>query len=77
MVADQLSSQLFTPVSSCKSRLGWLHNIIGLSIKGWTFTSSVNMKPQFLHQYLVFFNKFLKKIIDHTSTNILTQKSRF
>ena len=27
--------------------------------------------------YLVFFNIFLKKIKDHTSTNILTQKSRF
>ena len=35
------------------------------------------MKLRFLRQKLGFFNNFFKKIKDHTSTNILTQKSRF
>ena len=54
-----------------------LHNIMGLSIKGETFTFGKNAKERFLRQYLVFFNIYFYKIKYHTSINILSQKSRF
>ena len=62
MVTDQLSSQFFISVKSRESHLGWLCNIIGLSIKRSTFTTGENMKPRFLRQYIVFFNNFFKKL---------------
>ena len=47
-----------------------------MSIKWLFFTSGQNVKPPFLHQYLVFFNNFVF-IRDHISIIILIQKSKF
>lgn len=47
---------------SLESGPGWLLHVIGLSVKGGTFTSGHNLKPPFLRQKLGFFFNFLQKL---------------
>ena len=51
--------------------------MLNMSIRWVTFTSSQNLKPQFLYQYLIFFNDFFFKIRDFIWVITLTEKSKF
>ena len=78
--ADQLSSQPVCGIhigNISASRLGWFVTRYRAVNQEGTLTSSHNIKPSFLRQYLFLFQFFVSEIRDYSSTNTLTHKSKF